>query len=229
MFIKHPMIIRGNEFKTVVVVLTLSLVVTPLMVYPVYTFPIRQQRIDDICIGRSRELNIILYDFNSANQEPRVVQLVVLVGIVISMVEFFMYAKICIYLNDHNRAMKSILPDSTLRKRHEQNVIDLFGNILSFATDNIFPVLCYINIQILPVSDLTKNILYAFALSTYGMYGFCQILISMTLKKELLNLLDALLLLPCIFKVLGFFAYVGLIRPQHAHSMNNLRNRYLLN
>ena len=83
------MIIRGNEFKTVVVVLTLSLVVTPLMVYPVYTFPIRQQRIDDICIGRSRELNIILYDFNSANQEPRVVQLVVLVGIIISMVEFF--------------------------------------------------------------------------------------------------------------------------------------------
>ena len=112
--------------------------------------------------------------------------------------------------------MKSILPDSTLRKRHKKTAIDLFGHILSFATDNLVPVLAYIGPQFLPASDLTKLVLYALMPSTYGIYGFFQILISKALQKELLKLLDAFFLLPCLYRILAFFAYIGMIAPHLA-------------
>ena len=228
LYVKYPLIIQGKELQTVVVVMAMCIVLTSSIAYPFYILPVRQQRPDDICLGRSREFNLVLYDYVSPNQEPREMQLLVLILVVNTIVELVIYISICKYLYDHDISMKSILPDSTLRKRHKKTAIDLFGHILSFATDNLVPVLSYIGPQFLPASDLTKVILYALIFSPYGIYGFCQILLSKALQKELLRLLDALFLLPCLYKVLGFFAYIGLIAPHHAQSVGNLRNNYLL-
>ena len=227
MFIKYPLIIQGKEFISAVSIMSVSLVAAPFLAHTSYTSPIRQQKIDDVCIGRSREMNLVLYDYVSQNQEPRAQQVLMLAVVIITSVEFAMYVSICIHLYSHDKSMKSLLPATTLKKRNKQNAIDLFGHILSFVIDNLFPFICAVNVAILPASDLTKNLLYALALSTYGIYSFCQILISETLKKELMNLLDALFLLPCIYQSLGFFAYIGLIRPNHAQSISNMRNNYL--
>ena len=207
--------------------MTICLLLTSSIAYPFYILPVRQQRPDDICLGRSREFNLVLYDYVSPNQEPRAMQLLVLILVVNTIVELAMYISICKYLYDHDISMKSMLPDSTLRKRHKKNAIDLFGHILSFATDNLVPVLAFISPQFLPASDLTKVILYALIPGTYGIYGFCQILLSKALQKELLKLLDAFFLLPCLYRILAFFAYIGLIAPHHAQSVTNFRNNYL--
>ena len=227
LYIKYPLTIQGKELQTAAVLMSICLLLTSVLEYPWKVLPIRQQRTDDICLGRSREFNLVLYDYVSPNQEPRGIQLVVLILMVITIVELAMYISICKHLYDHDISMKSMLPDATLRKRHKKNAIDLFGHILSFATDNLVPVLAYIGPQFLPASDLTKLILYALMPSTYGIYGFFQILISKALQKELLKLLDALFLLPCLYKILAFFAYVGLISPHHAQSVTNFRNNYL--
>ena len=210
-----------------VVVMSVCLALTSLIAYPFYILPIRQQRYDDICLGRSREFNLVLYDYISPNKEPIEIRLLCLILGMITIVELAMYASICKYLYHHDISMTSILPDSTLRKRHKKNAIDLFGHILSFATDNLVPVLAFIGPQFLPASDLTKVILYALMPSTYGIYGFCQIVLSKALRKELLKLLDLIFLFPCLYKFLGFLAYIGLIAPYHAQSVSSLRNNYM--
>ena len=93
MFIKYPLIIQGKEFISAVSIMSVSLVAAPFLAHTSYTSPIRQQKIDDVCIGRSRELNLVLYDYVSQNQEPRVQQVLMLAVVIITSVEFAMRPK----------------------------------------------------------------------------------------------------------------------------------------
>ena len=102
-----------------VVVMSVCLALTSLIAYPFYILPIRQQRYDDICLGRSREFNLVLYDYISPNKEPSEIRLLCLILGMITIVELAIYVSICKYLCHHDISMTSILFDSTLRKRHK--------------------------------------------------------------------------------------------------------------
>ena len=98
LYVKYPLIIQGKELQSVVVVMAMCIVLTSSIAYPFYILPVRQQRPDDICLGRSREFNLVLYDYVSPNQEPREMQLLVLILVVNTIIELVIYISICKYL-----------------------------------------------------------------------------------------------------------------------------------
>ena len=227
LFIKYPLVIQGVEVRTSLQMIFGCLVITLFASYPIFVMPSRQQKTDDVCLGRSREFNPILYDYLASNKEPIVIHGLIITGFIFVIVEFFVYSYICMYLYNHDQSMRSILPGPTLKKRHNKNALDLFGHMLSFVIDNLTLIVAQVGIQFLVASDFTKVIIYAFALSSYGIYSFCQILLSRILKLELLNLLDTVLLIPLFYRVIGFFSHIGFIRTYHAQAIRNFRNSYL--
>ena len=226
LFIKHPKHIQGIELKTSLLIITTCLAITFSASYMFYSNPNRNPTLDATCLGRSREMVLVLYDYVASNQEPVINQSLVKVGFVFVIAELGMYISICLYIYKHDKSMKALLPDPVIKKRNNRNALDLFGHMLSFVVDNIFLMLSSVDYGSMPDDDL-KAMLCALSLSSYGIYSLCQMLISRTLRRELLNLLDTLLMIPLLTKALEFFSYLGLIKSHHVQSIRNIRSAYL--
>ena len=227
LFIKYPKVIQGAELKYSILIIMACIAITTAASYAFSVYPKRNQVLTDVCLGRSREMNFVLFDYVVGNNELGILHNLVRVGFAFVVAEIIMYVQICNFIYNHDQSMKSMLPDSTVKKRNSRNALDLFGHMLSFFIDNIFLGLCSIDIRSLNAGDFSKAVLYALALSGYGIYSFCQILLSRSLKVELLKFLDSLLMLPLLSKILEFFGYIGLIKSRHVSSIRNVRNNYL--
>ena len=189
--------------------------------------PKRNRATGQLCLGRSREMTLTLYEYVQSNNQPVIVYGMLAFGFLLVLAETLIYIGICIHLYFHDQGMKAMLPGATLKKRNRKNALDLAGNILSFVMDTMFLILASLNIQSLNISHHSKIFLNLLALSGYSTYCFCQILLSSTLQLELLNFLDTVLLIPLISRMLVFLNYIGLMPSQCLQSVHDLRGRYL--
>ena len=222
LYVRYPAKIQGIEFKTAGGIIFGCLAVILSVSLAFYISPQKTTTTDDLCLGFSRDLVIVLYEYRTPNNNPIIFSLITLIGFLFVTSEFFIYLSICFHMYDHDKSMKSLIPDQTLRSRNNKNALDLLGHMFSFFLDNIILVLSSIKYREMQ-SDLLKVLLQALALSNYGINGLCQILLSRRLQLELLNFLDTIFLIPLLSKFLGFLSYIGLLSPNYLQ----FRTKYL--
>ena len=104
--------------------------------------------------------------------------------------------------------MKTLLPDSTIRKRNRQNGLDLLGHMLSCSLDVVFLCLALIGGASIR-SQFGRMILHACIVSTFGMEGFLQILVFGKIREQIFLLFTKFLLFNKLFKVLSVLNHFG--------------------
>ena len=132
LFIKYPRVIQGAELKCSIIIILACLAITIAASYAFCVYPKRNQVITDICLGRSRDMNIVLFDYVVGNHEPGVLRNLVRVGFAFVVAEIIMYVQICNFIYNHDQSMKSMLPDSTVKKRNSRKSISIPPNHYNF-------------------------------------------------------------------------------------------------
>ena len=214
LYVRYPTKIQSIEFKMAGGILLACFTIIFTVTCAFFLSPKKTTTTDDLCLGFTREMVIVLCEYKTPNNNPIIFHFIISFGFLFVTSEFFIYLNICFYLYKHDQSMKSIIPDRTLRSRNNKNAMDMFGHMFSFFLDNIILILSsikYVEMQ----SDLAKVLLQALALSNYGINGLCQILLSRRLQLELLKFLDTIFFIPLLSKVLGFFSYIGLLSPNY--------------
>ena len=71
-------------------------------------------------------------------------------GVVLVLLQLYFYLSIFKFLSDHDQSMTNILPANTIAKRRRQNVVNLTGNMLTFAYDMILVAMTIVANRWLP-------------------------------------------------------------------------------
>ena len=147
LYVKHPMAVQRLELKIANFLLSGCVGLAFLGSYLHYISPKRNTTTDDICMGTPRDLELVLYDYQSQNEFPTTIYGLFAVLFLFIVTEFWIYVDICVYLFKHNLTMKNILSNQIIRKRNSRNAMDLIGHMFSFALDNLLLVFVSLNLH----------------------------------------------------------------------------------
>ena len=104
-----------------------------------------------ICLGRPMDDPLVHYhagDTLSVKEFQIVLSILSSLTSSILLLEIILYFSIFKFLIDHDKMVKLVLSDSTIKKRMKRNAIDLFGHALLFAVDG-----CWLVIKIVETSS----------------------------------------------------------------------------
>ena len=123
--------------------------------------------------------------------ERRLIAYILLyLGIFLVLSECLLYTSIYWFLVRHDRSMKLVLSESTIKARMRNNVIDMAGHVSNFAFGGLFLIMGMVGYYGLNLD--TKWILRVYAASYYGIVSALQIGFSPPLRNELLEVLQEL-------------------------------------
>ena len=94
--------------------------------------PKRMGDMTDICRGYSPEMSLVLFDLRAPNQYPWMAYFTIWQCFLTLTLQFFIYLEVYKYLSDHNKSLRNLLPETTLKRRKQKNAIDVAGHIFQF-------------------------------------------------------------------------------------------------
>ena len=123
--------------------------------------------------------------------ETRFISYILLyLGLFLVLSECLLYVSIYWFLVRHDRSMRLVLSESTIRTRMRKNSIDLAGHMFHFAFGSFFPIMGMVGYYSLNLD--IKWIMRCYNVSYYGILSGLQIGFSTPLRDEMSEVLQEL-------------------------------------
>lgn len=225
-YTKYPGIIRIFGEKLIAwSIIFVEVVIHIISSFLVFLPKVRMQTVESICLGKSAFMESVLFDITPRTRYDTLPYIMLSSTVILTCVQFIIYVTICVHCYFHDRGMRLLIRPNVIRARHRTNVIDLTGHFLHFIFDLIIPIVSITGIALLSTS--TRLFFNLLMLSSYGLFGFLQIIIAVQLRRELMLLLESVFFVPKIMQVLRFLNFLGILNSIHTKVVS-VRTRYYM-
>ena len=104
--------------------------------------------------------------------------------------EFACYASICVFLVRHDRMMKLVLSEDTIKKRMRKNAIDLSAHMINFTIELALLSNAFVGHSQMDINQKLVN--RCWTMSSYGLLGAFHIGYSAALRNQFIGILSSI-------------------------------------
>ena len=167
-YIRFPLLVetKFREFVISYIILVTTLVLAGISTVIMVVVPKKGVDLVSLCLDASWEMEVAT---GGIGRDSALRLGVVLLGVVLVLLQLYFYLAIYNFLTIHDQSMANILPANTIAKRRRQNVVNLTGNMLTFAYDMILMAMTVVGNRWLP--DAIGQQGRYLIMSQYGMSG----------------------------------------------------------
>ena len=194
LYIQFPHKVRFDERTYALTIAVMNFALTAGLCYALTQAPKRSMDLRTMCIGRSADFHLVLFDYSSDHSlayEFRIVanSLLALVAILV-LSELCMFLSIYRFLVRHNKEMKLVLSEKTINGRLRKNIIDFACQAAVSIIMLAWLMLGFVSASLTqyyrlnPGSNL-KVFIRCYSMSMYGLLSGIQIGLSYPLRRDL--------------------------------------------
>ena len=197
LYVQFPDKVRFEQRTYALTIAVLNFALTAGLCYAWTEAPKRGMDLRTMCIGRSSDFHLALFDYSSdhsvAYELRMVVNSLLALAIIWVLLELCMYLSIYRFLVRHNREMKLVLSENIIKGRIRKNTIDFACqaavSIIMLAW--LFSLLCTAVVARyyrLNVSSDLRVLLRCYSMSMYGVLSASQIGLCSPLRRDFCNI-----------------------------------------
>ena len=138
------------------------------------------------CMNRSPELELTLYHMEEQNKPPTQIWISVYGSSAFSICQFSCYLALFRHLFQHDRMVKSVLPEGVLQSRTRRNAINLAGHVATFTIECSIRVFMTIGHHWFTTDGQFVGMVIF--LNNYSSIGMIKIGMSPDLRREFLHM-----------------------------------------